>query len=48
MTVMLYDGSRNSFMGLPRLAFSAGAQWGRGMRCMGMIHRVEEVMTQAE
>ena len=35
-------------MELLGLAFSAGAQWGRGMRYMGMIHRVEHVTNQAE
>ena len=47
-TGVLYDGSGNSFVGLLRLAFSVGARWARGMRYMGMIHRVEQVMTRAE
>ena len=48
--MVLYDGSGNSFVGLLGLAFRAGAQWGRGTRynIIGMMHRVEQVMNQAE
>ena len=46
--MVLYDGSGNSFLGSLELAFRAGAQWGRGMRYMRMIHMVEQVMNRAE
>ena len=44
----MHDGSGDLFVGLLKLAFSTGARWGRGMIYMGMIHRVDQVMTWAE
>ena len=42
----MHDGSGHSFVGSLELAFRAGVRWGRGMRYLGMIHRVERVMNR--
>ena len=46
--MVLYDGSGNSFLGSLELAFRAGVRWGRGTRCLGIIHRATQVLYRAE